>query len=60
MVAKMRYCCVCGDEIGVCEDKDYDRRDTCSKQECNREMRDAYAAERAEAHERLDRDMGWD
>lgn len=57
--AKMRFCCVCGGEIGVFEDKHYDRRDTCGQRECEREMRDADAAEREEAHEQLDRDMGY-
>jgi hypothetical protein len=56
----MRYCCVCGDEMGVIEAKYYDSRDTCGKMSCDREMRDADAAEREEAHERLDRDMGWE
>lgn len=59
MAARMRHCCVCGDELGVIEDKHYDRNDTCGKQACEREMRDAEAAERFDAHERLDRDMGW-
>lgn len=58
-MAKMRYCCVCGEELGLIEDKHYDRSDTCGKQSCDREMRDAMQAERDEAHERLDRDMGW-
>jgi hypothetical protein len=60
MAAKMRFCCCCGAELGVWEAKHYDRRDTCGAQACEREMRDAEAAERFEAHERLDRDMGWD
>jgi hypothetical protein len=60
MPAKMRYCCNCGTELGVYEDKYHSSRDTCGAQACEREMRDQDAAERAEAHERLDRDMGWD
>ncbi len=55
--AKMRHCCYCGDELGVYAD--YDRHDTCGKQECERAVRDEVAAERDEAHEQLDRDMGW-
>lgn len=39
--------------------KYYDRRDTCGKLECQREERDAYAQEREEAHEQLDRDLGY-
>lgn len=38
---------------------DYDRLDNCGKQECEREARDAMQGEREEAHERLDRDNGW-
>ena len=36
-----------------------DRYDTCGKKECDRAARDAMAQERDEAHEQLDRDMGW-
>jgi len=45
--------------MGVIEDKYYDRSDTCGKRECEREARDQARAERDEAHEKLDRDMGW-
>lgn len=55
--AKMRYCFNCGEEIGAYAG--YDRLDTCGKQECNREARHAAAAEREEAHEQLDRDLGY-
>lgn len=58
--ARMRQCCVCGKEIGVLQERYYDRNDTCGGIECDREMRDQFAAERDEAHEKLDRDMGWD
>ena len=57
--AKMRYCWNCGDEMGVIEDKYYDREDTCGKIACMREARYAAEAERSEAHERLDQDRGW-
>jgi hypothetical protein len=56
---RMRYCCICGDMMGVIEAKYYDSRDTCGKMSCDREMRDAQEAERAEAHEQLDRDRGY-
>ena len=55
--AKLRHCWYCGADIGVYAD--YDRMDTCGKQECERAVRDAFAAEREEAHEQLDRDMGY-
>jgi hypothetical protein len=53
----MRYCFNCGEELGCY--RDYDRLDTCGKQECEAEARGAAHAERFEAHEQLDRDMGW-
>lgn len=54
---KLRHCFNCGAEIGVYAD--FDRLDTCGKRECDREARNAHAEEREEAHEQLDRDMGW-
>jgi len=57
MAAKMRYCFYCGEELGV--SKYHDHYDTCGKPECDRAARDAMQQEREEAHERLDRDMGW-
>ena len=57
MAPKMRYCFNCGEEIGAYSA--YDPLDDCGKQECMRAARDAHAQEREEAHERLDRDMGW-
>jgi hypothetical protein len=59
MAAKMRHCWYCGGEIGVYEAKNYHPTDTCGQPECEREARYAAQAEREEAHERLDRDMGW-
>ena len=56
-VAKQRYCFNCGEDIGIYAD--YDPRDTCGKQACDREARDAAAQEREEAHEQLDRDLGY-
>jgi hypothetical protein len=54
---KMRYCFNCGEELGFSTWSD--PLDTCGKPECDREARDAMQAERDEAHEQLDRDMGW-
>jgi hypothetical protein len=54
---KMRHCFYCGDELGVYAD--HDPLDTCGKAACNRAASDAAQEEREEAHERLDRDMGW-
>jgi len=58
-MAKMRHCWNCGAEMGVIENRYYDRGDTCGQMECEREARNAAQAEREEAHEQLDRDMGW-
>jgi hypothetical protein len=55
---KMRHCFNCGAELG--EYADYDPLDTCGQMECERAARDAAIQEREEAHERLDRNMGWD
>jgi len=56
---KIRHCPYCGDDMGFVLDRNHDRRDPCGKPECNRECADTYAQEREEAHEQLDRDMGW-
>jgi len=52
-----RFCFNCGEELG--RYKDHDRYDTCGKPECDREANYEIRAERAEAHEQLDRDRGW-
>ena len=54
---KRRFCFNCGADIGSYAD--YDHLDTCGSRECERAARDAAAQEREEAHEQLDRDMGW-
>ena len=54
----MRHCYYCGEPLG--RYRDYDRLDTCGKSECERDVRETAQAERFEAHEQLDRDMGWD
>lgn len=55
--AKMRRCFNCGEEIGVYAD--YDPLDDCGKPECVREARNQAEQEREDAHEHLDRDMGY-
>lgn len=57
----VRRCWFCGEELGRISDANYDRRDTCSAPECNREARHAYEEEREEAHRAVDRDFdgGW-
>lgn len=59
MPAKMRHCQYCGEEMGMVEDRNYYRRDPCGKRECSRMASEDARAERDEAHEQLDRDMGW-
>lgn len=57
-IPRMRYCFNCGEELG--RYVEYDPLDSCGKTECTRAAQDAIAQERAEAHEKLDRDRGWD
>lgn len=54
---KMRHCFNCGEELGVSSWSD--PLDHCGKQECAREAQYAASQERVEAHEQLDRDLGW-
>lgn len=54
---KERFCFNCGTRMGVYAD--YDRMDDCGSQECQRIVRECHAQEREEAHEQLDRDMGY-
>ncbi len=56
-VHPMRHCFYCGKELG--RYAWHDPLDTCGKSECDREASYAMREERAEAHEKLDRDMGW-
>lgn len=55
---KMKHCACCGDELGMTESWDREP-ESCGKPECSREVSDMYRQEREEAHEQLDRDMGW-
>lgn len=57
--AKMRYCWNCGAEMGLIEDRHYERGDTCGRPECAREAREQAIAERDQAVEELYRDMDW-
>lgn len=59
MARRERFCWNCGESLGEIELRHYDRRDTCGASACEREAREAARAEREEAHERLDRDLGW-
>lgn len=56
---KERFCAYCGDSLGVIKSAHYDRNDTCGKRECERAMADMVQGEREDAHEELDRIMGW-
>ena len=57
-MSRRHHCFNCGEDLGPW-DRFSDRMDTCGAPECDREARNAYAQERDEAHEALDRDMGW-
>ena len=56
---KIRRCWNCGADMGFIENRYYDRMDSCGSLECQRAERDAAQQEREEAHERLDRDLGY-
>lgn len=55
---KMQHCAFCGEELGVYA-KPIGEQDTCGRRECERDAREQAQAEREEAHEQLDRDMGY-
>ena len=55
---RMHHCFNCGAELGP-KDQWSGPLDTCGAAECDREARYQMEAERAYAHEKLDRDMGW-
>jgi hypothetical protein len=59
MSTKMRYCFNCGAELGAFATRDYEPTDTCGRPACEREARQAMEDERQQAHEQLDRDMGY-
>jgi hypothetical protein len=56
---RRHYCWYCGKDMGVFDRRFCETTDTCGDRECERAARDAAAQERDEAHEQLDRDMGW-
>ena len=56
---KLSECEYCGADLGYEVDKWPDELITCGKRECERWARDEQLAAREEAHEQLDRDMGW-
>ena len=58
MTDRRHRCFNCGEDLGPW-DRFSDHLDTCGKQDCQREAYIAHAQEREEAHERLDRDMGY-
>lgn len=57
--AKQHHCFNCGADLGVYEAY-YGDLQNCGSGECNRAEQDIHRSERDEAHEKLDRDMGWD
>lgn len=57
---KRRYrCAQCGKDMGEWDGRYCDSRDTCEERDCARGARDDAYAEGEEAHDRLDRYMGW-
>lgn len=59
MGRKIHNCEYCGDDLGRPVDKWPGEIVTCGKPECTRYERDCYREQREEAHEQLDRDMGY-
>jgi len=55
---KLQFCDYCGTEIGFFV-RQWREMYTCGARECQRWERDQHEAEREEAHQRLDEDMGW-
>jgi hypothetical protein len=55
---RRHHCFNCGEDLGEW-DRFCDQNDTCGSAECNREAQWQAQAERDEAHEQLDRDLGW-
>jgi hypothetical protein len=56
---RRQYCWNCGADMGEWDRRYCESRDVCGKLECNRAAQDAAREERDNAHEQLDRDMGW-
>lgn len=59
MARKVSHCEYCGDALGRDVEKWPGEIVTCGKRECVRYERDCHQQEREEAHEQLDRDMGY-
>lgn len=57
LMARNKTCSWCGEDLGVPHDRE---PESCGKLECNREVRMQIQEEREDAHDQLDRDMGWD
>lgn len=58
MSARRHHCFNCGEDLGPW-DRFSEQMDDCGALECVREARNAAAQERADAHDQLDRDMGY-
>ncbi len=56
---KLTQCEYCGDDLGYEVERVHGEPAVCGKRECERWVWEEAQAEREEAHERLDRDMGW-
>ena len=56
---KLTQCEFCGDDLGGAVEKWPGEPVTCGKRECERWVWEEMQRIREEAHEQLDRDMGW-
>lgn len=59
-MATRTQCEYCGDDLGGSVDKYHGEPVTCGKRECARWAYEETQIAREEAHENLDRMMGWD
>lgn len=59
MASRERYCAICGDEMGLIDDRHYSRGDTCGKLTCEQAAREEERERREEAHRDLDDRMDW-
>ena len=58
-MAKVKHCESCGADLFTPQTRFYGEMVTCGSSECEREARDSEQQQREEAHEQLDRDLGW-
>lgn len=56
MAKRMKHCAWCGEDLGEAFDNE---PESCGAPTCNREVRGMQEEARQDAHDQLDRDLGW-